>query len=69
MTYGVLYGIFPAMLLGASVSHLVYRWRLSPLQHFRRAQQAAKEGRMQLETVSALKSIYRCAAGMPQLVV
>jgi nitrate reductase gamma subunit len=59
MTWAVLWGIFPAILLGAFVSHLVYKWRLSPLRHFKKAQQAASEGRMQLETVAALKSIYR----------
>jgi hypothetical protein len=60
MTWAVLWGIFPAILLGATVSHLVYKWRLRPLKHFRAAQKAAEEGRLQVETVSALKSIYRC---------
>jgi hypothetical protein len=59
MTLAVLWGIWPAILLGAFVSHLVYKWRLRPLAHFRAAQKAAEEGRLQVETVSALKSIYR----------
>jgi hypothetical protein len=59
MTWAVLWGIFPAILLGAYVSHLVYKWRLRPLKLFEAAQQAAAEGRMQLENLAALKSIYR----------
>jgi hypothetical protein len=61
MTYAVLWGIWPAIVLGALVSHMVYKWRLRPLQHFKAAQKAAVEGRLQVETVSALKSIYRWA--------
>jgi hypothetical protein len=60
MTLAVLWGIWPAILLGAFVSHVVYKWRLRPLAHFRAAQKAAEEDRLQVETVSALKSIYRC---------
>ncbi|WIA38773.1 hypothetical protein OEZ86_002065 [Tetradesmus obliquus] len=59
MTYAVLWGIWPAILLGAAVSHFVYKWRLSPLKHFKAAQQLAEQGKLQLETVAALKSIYR----------
>jgi hypothetical protein len=35
MPYAVLWGIWPAIVLGACVSHMVYNWRLRPLQHFK----------------------------------
>lgn len=63
LTWAVLYGIFPAVLLGMLISYCVYKWRCKPLQLFERAVEAAARGELHMESAGALKKVYRCAAG------
>jgi hypothetical protein len=44
---------------GMGISWLVQRWKNKPVQLFMKAQQEAAEGRMHIESVAVLKSIYR----------
>eukprot|EP00879_Flechtneria_rotunda_P032111 GHRR01035266.1.p1 GENE.GHRR01035266.1~~GHRR01035266.1.p1 ORF type:complete len:431 (+),score=120.72 GHRR01035266.1:122-1414(+) len=59
MTLGVLYGIFPAMLLGGILSFVVHRWQQRPLKTLQEAQHLASGGRLQLDAAEALKAVYR----------
>ena len=60
MTWGVLYGIFPAVLLGMAVSHYAYKWAVKPLEQYEQARQAAARGELQVESAAVMKRIYRC---------
>lgn len=60
MTMGVLYGIFPVVLLGMAISHYAYKWACKPLEVYEKARQAAARGELQVESGAVMKKIYRC---------